>query len=332
MAAARDVKDKTLTSSDLVSTARRYWPQYQSNDVLIIAIVLVVMVLFFSIMGQNFATAQNLKNILIFSSVFIILGVGQTFVMTTGGIDISTGSAVGLTATLFGLAVVEHNVAWWLGLLIAMGVGVLTGLFNGSTVVWLKVPPFIATLGTFVTYRGAALVTVHGQVFFGFPEEINFLSRGEILSVPVPFVIAATMIAVGSYILNFTPAGRYMTAIGANPEAARQLGIRVRQYTLLAYIIIGVCVGLSAILLAARFSAVQGTLGTGLELIVIAAVVIGGTNLFGGRGTMFGTALGALVVAVIDAGLILIGLASFWQLVVLGLVLIVAVGARTVRQ
>ncbi len=309
--------------------------QFQDNallsTVLGTLLALVGLVVILSFVSDVFFSPRNLRNILTQSSIYVVLGVGMTLVLNTGGIDISVGSIVGLAASLAGGMLIGLEFTPWIGMLGTVLAGAALGLVNGLLIAFFKVPPIITTLGTWTAFRGLAFVYLEGTVHYGYPPEVSFIGRGAIFGIPVSVVIAASVAIWGIYFLNFTLSGSNMTAIGGNEEAARRAGINVDYYRGLAYVIMGTLSGIAAVIVTSRLDAAQATMGTGMELHAIAAVVIGGTALFGGRSTIVGTIIGVFILQVLENGLLLIGMTTFWQRVFLGGVVIVAVGLRTYK-
>lgn len=288
----------------------------------------VAVTVMMALLSPRFATPGNLTNILIQASIFFVLAAGMTLVLNSGGIDLSVGSLAALAASIFG-GLFDGGASWPLAAAAAGAVGLAGGLFNGFVITLLRVPPIITTLGTFVAFRGLALVYLEGQVKFGFPPAFLVIARGDLVGVPVPVFIGAGVLLVVAYVLRKTVYGRSITAIGGNQQAAHLAGINVDRSIVGVYAINGFLAGLAGIMLVARLDAAQASLGSGMELHVIAAVVIGGTSLFGGSSTVLGTALGVLLIGVLENGLLLAGVSPFWQRVFLGVLIIAAVAIRT---
>jgi ribose transport system permease protein len=252
--------------------------------------------------------------------------------MTSRNIDLSVGAMMALIMALTGTVIFDMGIPWWAALALAMTLGMGLGLFNGFVVTVLKVPALLATLGTLVFYRGVVQEYMYGSYHVRFPEDIVYLGQGRIDIIPLPVIIAAGVAIVGWLLLSQTRFGRYTTAIGGNPEAAERAGIRTGRWVVLVFVFQGLLVGLAAVVLMGRLDAAQPTVGTGLELAVIAGVVLGGTSLFGGRGLIGGTILGVLLIGVLENGLLLAGAGFFWQQIMLGLLIIGAVSFQMWRQ
>jgi len=312
---------------------------------------LIVLCLALSVTTKGFATLSTLTSILRFSSVIVIIGVGMTFVIVAGGIDLSVGSVLAVSAVaaawcieatgplilrlLAALSIQASpaSIEWVqvvLGILVGILLGAVWGVVNGLMVVWLGLPPFVATLASMGMARGAAYIlarAVSGTTTVEVrPEGFRFLANGSLFGVaPVPIVIMFVVVVLGHYVLNHMRLGRYCFAIGSNVEAARYSGIPVSRYTLAVYILLGALAGLAGMIEASFNGNGQAVFGSGYELLVIAAVVIGGGSLSGGQGTAIGTVTGALIMGVIDKGCTLQGLAYEWQLVVISVLIVIAV-------
>jgi rhamnose transport system permease protein len=254
-----------------------------------------------------------------------LVALGMTFVIVTGGIDLSVGSILGLTAILFG--VFWHNVGLPLpvAMVAALASGTLAGVGNGLIITRFKVPPLIATLATLALYRGLAEGISQARSVRGYPEWFFFFGQGEILGVPVQLWVLAIATAICAVILGLTPFGRATYATGANEVAARFSGIRVDATKLWIYAGTGFLAALAAIIFVSRVTTTRSDMGTGLELDVITGVVLGGTSIFGGRGTILGTALGLILIQALKNGLALSGVKGDGTIVVIGIVLIIAI-------
>lgn len=315
------------------SVWRRFLDQNQNASLLLSTLaILLVLVVVFSLTSERFFSAPVLINVLTQTSIYIIAGVGMTIVMTSGGIDISVGSVIGLSATAMGIALIDYGVPSGVAILVGLLVGAACGLFNGFLVAVIRIPPIIVTLGALTLYRGLAYLLGGGTVYMRFPEFFQWIGSGTVLGVPVPVYIAAMALVWGHYFLGSSRAGRRIVAVGGNEEAARLSGINVTFYKILTYFIMGILTAITAIVIIARQDASQAVMGFGIELQVIAAVVLGGTSLFGGKGVVLGTALGALILGVLQAGLLTSGVVEFWQLIAIGLLLIGVVAVRMSRE
>ena len=276
------------------------------------------------ILTPHFLTVSNLLNVAQQATIIAIIAVGMTFVIITGGIDLSVGSVLAFAGVVMANALLS-GVALPLALLIGLGVGLLCGVTNGLLITIGRLPPFIATLGMMSVARGAALMFTEGRPISGFSEGFRSIATGEILRIPTPVVIMIVVYLIAHFVLKRTKLGRYTYAIGGNEEAALLSGINVKLNKTMVYGIAGLLSGLAAILLTARLNSAQPIAGMSYELDAIAATVIGGTSLLGGEGTVSGTLIGALIMAVLRNGLNLLSVSSFFQQVVIGSVIIFAV-------
>jgi len=281
--------------------------------------------------GSFIINPYNLQSIAIFAVVPLIIATGQTFVIISGGIDLSMGFIMGLAAV-----VAAHTINWagetmslpfavLLGLFAAVLVAMIPGYVNGLLISRLRVPPFIGTLGMFGVARGVAFLLAGGTTV---PVQNSFFSalgNGKIWNVPYIVIIAAVFVLLMHYLLSQTKFGQHNYAIGANEQAARRAGINIRSHILRLYVLSGACAGLAGFIYSARFSAGAAQAGEPLLLDSVAAVVIGGASLFGGSGTILGTVAGALVIAVIQYGLVFINVKPFWQFISVGVVIIISV-------
>ena len=272
----------------------------------------------------HFLTISNLLNIAEQATIIAIVAVGMTFVIITGGIDLSVGSVLAFAGVVMASAL-HSGLSLPLALLVGLGIGLLCGMVNGLLITIGRLPPFIATLGMMSVARGAALMFTEGRPISGFSESLRSLATGEVLRIPTPVTIMIVLYAIAHFVLRRTKLGRYTYAIGGNEEAALLSGINVRVYKTMVYGIAGMLSGLAAILLTARLNSAQPIAGMSYELDAIAATVIGGTSLLGGEGTVAGTLIGALIMAVLRNGLNLLTVSSFFQQVVIGSVIILAV-------
>jgi ribose transport system permease protein len=277
-----------------------------------------------AIASPYFLTVGNLSAVIRQTAVIIIMAIGMTVVMVSGGIDLSVGSMVGLTGVC-GTMLIAAHFPTWVALLGAIGVGALCGIFNGAAVVVLRIPPFIATLGTLGAFRGLVLLITGGIPIANLSHNFGLLANGNILQIPVPLFFVLGVGLLVFLILKYTRLGRYSYAIGSNMEAARCAGIRIGLYTVLIYALNGGLTGLSGMIESARLVTGQPTAGLGYELNVIAAVVIGGGSLNGGQGTVIGTIIGAVIMGLLNNGCNLLGISPFMQQIIIGSVIILAV-------
>jgi ribose transport system permease protein/inositol transport system permease protein len=299
---------------------------------------LVALVAVFALLEPRFLHPLNLFNVLRQVSISGLVAIGMTFVILTGGIDLSVGSLVAL-AGLVGAYVakggledrfavgasVEAGNPVVLAFLAAVAVGMAAGALQGWAITRLRVPPFVVTLGGLTAFRGLALLLSGGGPISGFSEAYTWWGQGRIGPVPVPVLVFLLFAVIAHLVLRQTRFGLHVYAVGGNPSAAELNGVAVRRVTWLVYVIVGFCCGVATFLLSARLSSAEAVAGVGLELDVIAAVVIGGTSLFGGVGGVLGTVVGALLIGVLRNGLVLMNVSSFIQQILIGLILVAAV-------
>jgi ribose transport system permease protein len=300
---------------------------------------LVVLIIFFSFWSPYFANFDNFDNILIATSVVGVLALGETFVIVTGGIDLSIGTVMTLSSVMGATAVVRWGLPVPVGILVGIGTGGLMGLINGVLIAQLKLPPFIATLGMLNVARGLSLVIAGLSPIYFPTDELHGMIMGSTIGAilpdfPIPNIVIIMLGAavLAGFILSKTALGRYTYALGSNEEAARLSGISVVKWKIAVYSLCGLFAGLGGVLLAARVNSAQPTLGYGYELDAITAVIIGGTSLAGGVGTILGTVIGAFIVKTLADGLQLVNVPQEWQIVATGVVVILAVYLDIVRR
>jgi len=297
---------------------------------------LIVIFAFFSVVSPDFLNYGNVTAILFSTVVIGMLALGTTFVIITGGIDLSIGTGMALCAVIAGVLIVHSGLPMPLGVLGAVLFGGLIGLVNGVNVAVLNLPPFIATLAMMLVAQGLALV-ISGSAPIYFNDSPNYtkISTGSIIpgtNFPNAVLILAALAVVAGVLLNKTILGRYTYSVGSNEEATALSGINVRRWKLLIYTLAGLFTGLAGVLISARLGSAQPATGVGYELQAIAAVVIGGTSLSGGKGSIVGTVIGALIISVLNNGLQIMSIPQEWQNVILGCVILVAVYADMARK
>lgn len=285
---------------------------------------LIVLVVAMWILSPYFFSVSNFLNIAQQTSINAIIAVGMTFVIVSGGIDLSVGSILAFSGVVLAKSI-QIGLPIPLALIVGLGVGLFCGSINGMLISYGRLPPFISTLGMMSVARGGALLFTQGRPISGFAEEFRFLAGGEILKVPMPIFIMILVYILAHFILIRTKLGRYTYAIGGNEEAAILSGVNVKLCKTMVYGLCGVLSGLAAILLTSRLNSAQPIAGMMYELDAIAATVIGGTSLSGGQGTIPGTLIGAFIMGVLRNGLNLLGVSSFIQQIVIGSVIITAV-------
>jgi len=294
--------------------------------------VLLLLVLGFALMSENFFTVQNLSIITQQASVNIVLAAGMTFVILTAGIDLSVGAILAASAVVAMLASLSPQFGM-LGIAAGVGFGLLLGLTNGVLIAFMRLPPFIVTLGALTAMRGLARLLADDKTVFNPELPFAFIGNDAVLGVPWLVIIALLVVALSWFILRRTVIGVQIYAVGGNQEAARLSGIKVWKVLLFVYAVSGLLAGLGAVMTASRLSAANGLqLGQSYELDAIAAVILGGTSFTGGVGSIAGTLIGALIIAVLTNGLVLLGVSDIWQYIIKGIVIIGAVALDRYRQ
>lgn len=298
------------------------WLTLELRMLLLTALLIVAL----SISSPYFLTTNNILNVLDQSVVIGILAVGMTLVILTGGIDLSVGAAVGVTGVVLGLVAPQ----WGLGpaLICSVAAGAVIGFINGGLVVWGGVAPFIVTLGTLSIGRSLTYIFSGARSLIDLPDSLTVLAEGSLLGVPINVLFVAVLYLAVWFYLTRTKGGRSIYALGSNTEAARIAGLRVERYRLGVYVVSSALCACAAAFLAGRIRSIDPTSGTGLELDAIAAVVIGGASLFGGRGSLIGTFFGVIIMVCIRNGLNLLGIDPYWQGTAVGSIIVAAVLAE----
>ena len=312
-------------------------------------VALVILVIVFSLLSPAFLTLANLTILLKHVAINAIMAIGMTFVILSGGIDLSVGSIAGLAGMVAG-GLIDHGLIFrpagvvvyfnvWLVVAIALAAGAVVGWLNGVVVARLGVAPFIATLGSMYVARGAALLLSNGATFpnlAGKPELHNtgfpVIGSGSLLAIPIPIWILIVLAAGSAFVAVRTPFGRHVYALGGNERAAQLSGVRVRRVKVAVYVISGICSAIVGVIIASQLASAHPATGQSFELNAIAAVVLGGTSLMGGRGGIGGTIAGALVIGALADGLVLLGVSEFSQIVIKGLVIVFAVILDQLQQ
>lgn len=315
MSAATAVRSFRPTSA----FARHFGSMERTVLVLILFLGLVL-----TLTSEQFLTARNLSNLLLQVASIGIAAMGMTMIITTAGIDVSVGSTLGVTAVIMGKLAVAgyHPLVVLLG---GMMTGGLIGLINGLLIVRGRIPPIIATLGTMNLLRALVFTLLGGRWISGIPMEVRSFTLGRWWGIPVPVMVMLALAVACHYFLTMRPTGRHIYAVGGNPEAAALAGIDANRILYLVYSLTGVLVALSGYIYIGRGGLVQTNAGEGFELQVIAATVLGGTSILGGRGTVIGSFLGALLVGILRNGLILLNVPALWEGVIVGTLILVAV-------
>ncbi len=298
-----------------------------------LVMILALMAFMGVVEPARFFRTSNWNIILLDAALFMPLAMAMTFVITQRGIDLSIGSVAALTAILMGFLIKDSGYPAWVAVLLAISIGGVFGLINGLVITRLRVPDLIGTLAMDLVYRGIALVIAKGTVLSRFPDLITGIGRGNLPGfLTVPFVIGIFTFGIGYLVLNRTWFGRYSIAIGSNPEAAEMTGVPVDRYRVYAYVLMGAMAGLAGVMLAGKLNAIQATSAPFVNLHVIAAVVVGGTSLFGGRASMVGSLAGVLLLSMMINALVTLRIEFFWQSVASGAVIIISVAFYTWLQ
>ena len=297
---------------------------------LLIAFIVVCVVL--SLITPRFLTVSNLMIIVTQVSINALLAFGVTFVIITGGIDLSIGSTVAVSGVVAAMFAHPDTYPVIVPVLAGLAAGLLLGAFNGLVITKSKVPPFIVTLGTMTIGRGLALILSKGRPISNLSDSFNFIGGGQLLGIPTPIIILIVFFFICSVLLRKTVLGRYMYAVGGNEQAAKASGIQINKVKMAVYTLSGGLAALAGILLTSRITTGQPNAGVGFELDAIAAAIIGGTSTSGGTGTMTGTLIGALLIGVISNGLDLLNVTSYYQQVVMGIIIIGAVVLDSLNQ
>lgn len=296
----------------------------------------VALVAVAAVVEPRFVEFENLRNILRYIPLIVVVAMGQMMVIVSRNIDLSVGSTLGFSAIVVGnLFLQVPDLPIWLAALVATLIGAGLGAFNGLLVAWLNIPAIIATLGTLSIYRGLIFLVSGGRQIDPnhIPTELIRLSQTSPIGIPWLVIFAAFIAWATYWFLRYVRTGREIYAIGSNPDAATLRGIAVRKNTFLVFTICGALAGIAGLMFASRFGYVNPSdTGVGFELVVISAVIIGGTNVFGGSGTVLGTLTGCLLLGVIYVGLAVLGISAFWQLAIYGLAILLAVTFDTLVQ
>ncbi|HLM55052.1 MAG TPA: ABC transporter permease [Pyrinomonadaceae bacterium] len=317
--------------SEVAAAAREGRFNWQRVAEYVIVVAIVAEAAVFAAIAPQFLSVPNLVNVALSIAITGILAVGMTMVILTGGIDLSVGSVVALAGVTAAI-LVDKGAGVGSGALAAVGVGLAVGLFNGVTVARFRVPPFVTTLAMLTICRGLAFILTGGRAIGNLPEAFGFVGKERVAGVPLPVVLMLLVVAGGWFLLRHTVVGRHIYAVGGNREAAFLAGVNTKRVTALTYVLNGLLVGLAGFVLASRLGAGVPNAGNQYELDVISAVVVGGTSLMGGRGSVVGTFWGAVFIGVLNNGLNLAGVDPYMQKIALGVVLLLAVFADQVGK
>jgi len=289
-------------------------------------LVLIGLIVFFSLFSDNFFSSDNLINILRQMATIGIVAVGMTFVILTGGMDLSVGSILALSGVVTGYSMVTLELSIFISILLGMIAGIIVGLANGVVINFFSIPAFVTTLASMQIFLGVSLIITGGMPIFGFPKAFDFWGKGYIGPIPVPVIIMTLTMLAGWIVLNKTKYGRYLYAIGGNTEAARLSGIKIKKNLIITYVLSGFFASVASVIALSRLSSAQPKVGLEFGLDVITAVVLGGVSITGGEGKMSGVIFGVLIIGVLSNGLIMLQVQEYYQYVIKGLVLLLAVG------
>ena len=287
------------------------------------AVGLVIIFIIMSVASSNFLTLDNLINVGRQISINAILAVGMTFVIITGGIDLSVGAVIALVGTFWATTVVNYNAPIWVGMILALAIGTILGVIKGAIISTQKLPPFIVTLAMLTIISGASFVFTGGRPISVNTDAFKMLGRGYIGPIPIPVIIMIIVVIAGHFLLKRTNFGRHVHAVGGNEEAARLCGVKVNKVIVKVYALAG--------LLSSRLASGSPTVGDGAELDAIAAVVLGGTNMMGGSGSIVGTCIGVGIIGILGNGLNLLSVSSYNQMIIKGLVMLFAIWINNIK-
>ena len=310
---------------------KRLMHQITTKPELLSLLGLILMCIAMTFISSHFLTLSNLTNVARQISINAIIAAGMTMVILTGGIDLSVGSIVCISGTLTAGAMI-YGIPVILSIGIGLFVGMVAGIINGMFISYAKMPAFIVTLAMMEIPRGAALLYTGGYPLGGLPKEFTIIGRGAVLGIQTPILIMIIVYIITYIILNHLPIGRYIYSIGGNEEATRLSGIRVKRYKLFVYVFSGITSAISGIVLSSRLMSGQPNSGSGFELDAIAAVILGGTSIAGGKGHIWGTLIGAMILGVLNNGLNLLGVSPYAQKVLKGVIILLAVYISAYRQ
>ncbi len=291
-----------------------------------IAIPLIILMVVITLINPVFIKFENIMQVLRGTSFIYIICITMTFVLISAGLDLSVGSVLGLGGIVAGLVIIKLGFPIWLAVLTGILTGTLIGLVNGFIIVRFKIPSLIVTLGMLYFARGVVQVLTKGKPVYPLPKGFSSIGQGDVAGIPNVVIIAVVLAIIAHIVLTQTAFGRALYAIGGNPETARLSGIRVNRIRIAVYMLCSSAAALSGVLLTARLAVGQANYGVGYELQVIAACIIGGTSMFGGIGTILGSALGAVFMGVVANGMVLTKISIFWQNMVIGVIIVLAVG------
>ncbi|MCD6545825.1 MAG: ABC transporter permease [Thermotogae bacterium] len=298
---------------------------------LTVSLVMIGLVIFFSLSSKRFFTANNIRNILLQVSSIGVASIGMTMIIVTGGIDVSAGSILGIVAVVLGKAAVGGFPAWF-AIILGILVGLVLGSVNASFVALLGIPPIIVTLGMMSLLRSLTYTFLGGRWIASLPESIRWMGLGKILNIPIPIWLTIILIAYFSYFMKYKSLGRYVYAVGNNIEATRIAGVNTKRVLFFVYALAGLLYGVAGAIVVGRTGIVQTNTGNNFELQVIAATVLGGTSILGGKGTVFGSLLGSLLIALLSNGLILLNVPALTEGLIIGILILGSVAIDVIKN
>ena len=293
---------------------------------------LIILLILTSLINKSFYSIDNILNMLRATSYIFIAGVGMTFILCSRGLDLSVGSQMGLSGILIGMLLVYLHLPVWLAVLITLLAGAGAGAINGSLITFLGIPPFIATLATYYSYRGIVMGITKGAPISPMPAAFKVIGQGKWFGIAIVIYFIALLFIVATFVLRKTKYGRYILATGGNAESTRLAGINTRAITFSTYVLMGVLAFTGGLLFTSRFSSAQPNTGTGYELRVIAACIIGGVSLFGGAGSIAGTFVGSAFMVVLDNAMTMARISGYWKQAILGGIIIIAIIIDLIRK
>lgn len=297
-----------------------------------ILIPLILICLITALINPAFASTANVVNLMRSISITVIGAVGMTFVLIGGGLDLSVGSVLALGGMVTGFCMAVMGWPIPVAILLGLLATVVAGTINGFIIAKFSMPPLIVTLGMMNIARGVVNVMSRGRPYSGFPDAFNNIAQRDVLGIPFSVYIAFVIIVAGHFVLRYTVFGRSITAIGGNEETARVSGINISFFKIMSYVMVSIAAGVAGILMASRLSTAQANAGTGWEMTVIASVVIGGTSMYGGSGSVIGTVIGVAIMEVLTVSMTMLRIDAYWQRIAVGLIIVLAVGIDTYRR
>jgi ribose/xylose/arabinose/galactoside ABC-type transport system permease subunit len=293
---------------------------------------LIILVILSGGINSTFYSLDNILNMLRSTAYLFIPAVGMTFVLCSKGLDLSVGSSMGLSGVMLGLLMVWYKVPIIPSVIITLIVGAIAGGLNGFMITKLRIPPFIATLATYNSYRGLVMGITKGGPISPMPEPFNKFGLATTLGIPNIVIFMLVLLLIGQFILSKTKYGRYVLATGGNEDSAKLAGINTDKIVFINYVVVGVLAFVSGLFFSARFTSAQPSLGTGYELRVITACIIGGVSLFGGAGSIIGTFVGSLFMIVLENGMTMARISGYWKQTILGVIIIIAIIIDLIRK